>query len=93
MPGDLVVLKEPSGPVTAIAQVRQLWSFRRNGNWDEIRTRFGTEMCATDDNFWSARADKTYATLLRLQHVLTLPKITCKKRDRRAWVILSEPRL
>jgi hypothetical protein len=49
-------------------------------------------MCATDDEFWESRAEKNYASLLQLDHVLRL-SVRCGKRDRRAWVILNEPRL
>lgn len=93
MPGDLLVLKEPAGPVHAIAQVRRPWFFRRDTTWEKVRKQFGAAMCATDDEFWATRAATNYATLLRLQHVLVLPTITCDKKDRRAWVLLSKPSL
>lgn len=92
-PGDLILLKAAAGPIRGAATVKRAWFFRRTHTWDQIRTRYGRSMCAQDDAFWAERAGTSYATLLELDHVIAFPDVSCEKRDRRGWVILTEPGL
>lgn len=92
-PGDVILLKSAAGPIRGAAIVKRAWFFRRDTTWDNIRKLYGRAMCAQNEEFWEERAATMYATLLQLEHVVTLPQITCEKRDRRGWVILTEPSL
>ena len=88
-PGDLVLLKAASGPVMGICRVSNTWFFDlASVSLSNVRDRFATAICATDDDFWQARKRAEYATLLKLAVVRPLEPMTCPKRDRRGWVIL-----
>jgi hypothetical protein len=92
-PGDVVLLKSAAGPIRGAAIVKRAWFFRRDTTWDDIRNQYGRAMCAQDEEFWEQRAATMYATLLKLEHVVTLSHIRCEKRDRRGWVVVTEPTL
>ena len=87
--GDIVLLKAASGPVRGICQVAKTWFFDlRAVPLMRVRERFGEAICATEDEFWQARANAEYATLLKLQKTRELEPMVCPKRDRRGWVVL-----
>ncbi|MEI9941989.1 MAG: hypothetical protein WDO69_32650 [Pseudomonadota bacterium] len=87
--GDIVLLKAASGPVRGICQVAKTWFFDlRSVPLLSVRERFGEAICATDDEFWDARVNAEYATLLKLQRIRALEPLVCPKRDRRGWVVL-----
>jgi hypothetical protein len=91
MTGDVVLLKRSAGPVVAIARVALCESVELNaGTWPKVRA-MSADICA-DEAFWTARKNKRYATLLRVDAVRALPNFTITKRDRRPWVIVEERR-
>jgi len=49
-------------------------------------------LCISDPEFWSARKNASYATLMRIQRTRKLPPIAVQKRDRRGWVLLRNRR-
>lgn len=87
--GDLLLLKRPSGPVIATCVVDYVWDYElKAGQLDEIRSLFATRLCADDPEFWQARSEKNYATLMRVNNVIEIEPISCEKRDRRGWVVI-----
>jgi hypothetical protein len=91
--GDIVLLKSASGPVRGICEVSRTWFFDlRTVPLREIRERFEDALCA-DTEFWKVRAHAEYATLMGVKAVRPLPPLSCPKRDRRGWVILTKPGL
>lgn len=87
--GDLLVLKRASGPVVGVAEIEQVWYYELDGSaWATIRERFGANLRIEDDTFWERKSQACFATLIKLGRVEAIPPIFCKKRDRRAWVIL-----
>jgi len=88
--GDIVLLKEASGPVRGVCEVAKTWFFDLDSMpLAEVRERFAVDICATDDDFWRARDKADYATLLKLRSVRKVTPLRCPKRDRRGWVVLS----
>jgi hypothetical protein len=89
---DLVLLK--AGPVVASFRVSST-CFMALGHPDglaRVRATYGRAICAEDDEFWSVRAGKRYATLLGIADVRKLPPVNVPKSDRRGWVILRPKR-
>lgn len=87
--GDIMLLKGASGPVKGICEIAMAWYFDlRETSIDRVRDRFSSEICA-DDDFWHARRDAEFATLLKVRSVRELAPLHCPKRDRRGWVVLS----
>lgn len=86
-PGDLVFLK--AGPVlgafrASTTEFVELY----DGEIDRIRNNYAEQICAYTDDFWHARADKRYATLIGVESVRRLPPVSIPKRDMRGWVIV-----
>lgn len=91
--GDLILLKRSGGPVVGIALAGETNSFELDeGIMDSIRDRFAKQLFAEDDEFWSARAEKRYATLIEIDEVTSIETLNVEKRDRRGWVTYCEGR-
>lgn len=91
--GDIILLKEVSGPICGLALARQIWFYDLGAEpIDRIRHRFGAGIGA-DDDFWTARADAQYATLIELDVPASIAPVSCDKRDRRGWVSLRSRQL
>jgi ASC-1-like (ASCH) protein len=92
-PGDIILLKEASGPVRGICAAAKTWFYNlRSVPLASVRERYAESICATEDEFWRARERAEYATLIKLQWVRELTPLSCPKRDRRGWVILHGDR-
>jgi hypothetical protein len=86
---DIILLKEASGPVVGICQVRTAWFYElEEESWCEIRQNYTKELCAQDPQFWRDRNGASFATLIRISHVLSIAPFSVEKRDRRGWVVL-----
>ncbi|MER9758009.1 ASCH domain-containing protein [Mesorhizobium sp. M0166] len=86
--GDIILVKEVSGPICGIALARRTWCYDLEAEpLDRIRHRFGAGIGA-DDEFWASRADALYATLIELDTPASIAPVNCDKRDRRGWVSL-----
>lgn len=85
--GDLIVLKRSAGPIMGIARVSESESMcLSEGAWRHLRS-LADRLCA-DEQFWSERRHKRYATIAFIDRVRTLPDISIEKTDRRGWVVL-----
>jgi hypothetical protein len=88
---DIILLKAASGPVKGVCSVAKTWFYDlRAVPLEKLRARFAKSICATEDDFWVARRNAEYATLIAVKWVRALPDFTCPKRDRRGWVILRD---
>jgi len=86
--GDIVALKRVGGPIVGICLVNATWSYRLDpATWPEIRERFGSLICADDEEFWLSRKAARFATLISLDHVRGVEDIDYPKSDRRGWVV------
>ena len=90
--GDVVLLKKSSGPIVGICYVSHVWFYQLDPeSWVFIQKNFAQALCAQDPSFWKDREHASYATLMRVRHVLGINPFSYKKRDRRGWVVLSTP--
>ncbi|MGH3718355.1 MAG: ASCH domain-containing protein [Pseudonocardiaceae bacterium] len=88
-PGDLVLLKPTGGPVVGCFDTDAVEFVALNEEErDRLQRRYSAAICA-DDDFWHARQDKRYATLVGVHNVHVLEPAPVAKSDRRGWVVLQ----
>jgi len=88
--GDTILLKKAGGPVSGICRVDSAWFYEVDqSSLKEIRREFAAQICPADPDFWSAREEKSFATLISLTDVRRLPEFPVGKRDRRGWVTIA----
>jgi hypothetical protein len=90
--GDLVWLKEVSGPVRAVVRVQDVRSIPLGGAGavERIRREWNDRILAPA-SFWRARRDASMATLILLGDLCSFRPFRIVKADRRAWVTLAHP--
>jgi hypothetical protein len=89
--GDIIFLKRSGGPVVGMALAAGADYYHLDADvLDDLRGRFATELYAEDEAFWSARADKRFATLIHIDDTLKIETMDIDKRDRRGWVTYFE---
>ena len=85
--GDVILLKRSGGPVVGVARAARPDFFELGpGDLDQIRLEHAEELFALDDEFWSSRTEKRYATLIGLEDTARVDDMRVEKRDRRGWV-------
>lgn len=88
--GDFILLKKSGGPVVGIAIARDASFYELDQDMlEDIRNRFAARIYAEDDEFWAARAEKRFATLIEIDEVCRIETLEIDKRDRRGWVTYS----
>lgn len=88
--GDVILLKQTSGPIRGIAYVDNVWFYKlENGTLDYIKERYGEGMRIQDEAFWLRCEQLSYATLIKLTHVKRISPIRFSKKDRNAWTVFS----
>ena len=91
--GDVILLKRSGGPVVGIAVAGEARFYELDpGILDGIRERYAASIYAEDDDFWTARAEKRFATLIDIEDVAKIPTLEVDKRDRRGWVTYGDGR-
>lgn len=88
--GDVLFLKESSGPILALVQVANVEFFGPlgPGEADSLIDKHKKGL-AVEESFRQAKQESRYATLIYLGNVLPIKPISLTKTDRRAWIILS----
>lgn len=88
--GDVLLLKRSGGPIVAICQINDVWSYHLDkALWNEIKDVHAKALCIEDPEFWKQKINSNYATLMRVKNVYSLNPICFEKSDRRGWVVLS----
>jgi ASC-1-like (ASCH) protein len=88
--GDILLLKRSSGPVVGLCEVASVWFYKLDpDSWDNIKKEFAKDLCIQNPSFWEARRHASYATLIRIRHVLPIKPASFPKYDRRGWVLLT----
>lgn len=90
--GDIVLLKASGGPVVGAAEVESV-SYHRldQSSLDVLREQHAVDLCAESEEFWAARANARFASILGIGAVARLPRsLSCDKRDRRGWVCIRQ---
>jgi ASC-1-like (ASCH) protein len=86
--GDIILLKEVSGPVCGIALASRIWFFDLdNEPIEAIRQQYGGAILA-EDEFWLQKEESSFATLIELTNPTSIEPLAFDKRDRRGWVSL-----
>jgi hypothetical protein len=87
-PGDLVLLKLSGGPVIGCFTAGSVEFVNLNPTeLTRLSADYSEAICVGDD-FWEARADKRYATLVGVRDVRKLRPARVTKADQRGWVVL-----
>jgi hypothetical protein len=91
-PGDLVWLKEVSGPVRAAVRVEGVRSLplAETRSLEQIRREWNDRILAPAE-FWRAGRTASVATLIVFGQVCAFEPFRIRKTDRRAWVPLARP--
>jgi adenylate kinase family enzyme len=89
-PGDIILIKQAGGPVTAVCSVERAWFYEiDNEIFKKIKDQFGRLICASEE-FWRSRRERSYATLILLKDVRPVTPFEIEKKDRRGWVTLKK---
>jgi len=87
--GDVIILKKSGGPVLGLCRVSQVWFYELDPkSWKDVK-RFSKAICANNTSFWEERKNALFATLMKVSNVCSITPYSCKKRDRRGWVVLN----
>ena len=89
--GDILILKESSGPVCAVAQVS---AFKQVSNLTpakiaQLKSQYNHLICGAE-SYWQFKSDSKFATLCWLKNVRSIAPVRIYKKDWRAWVVLTE---
>lgn len=88
--GDLMILKQSSGPICGVCRVSHAWYYRLDPtSWSEIE-RYASALCMDDSPFWVKKREASFATLIRIEDVVKIPEIPINKVDPRGWVVLKD---
>jgi hypothetical protein len=89
--GDILFLKESSGPVCAKASVASVKNFPNltPRKLNDIRQQYN-HLIKADNAYWQSKADSTCGFLVWLKDVIRIKPVRISKRDWRAWVVLTE---
>lgn len=86
-PNDYILLKKSGGPVIGLALAKSIRFYRLSPEvLADIRRKFARQLFAQDEDFWQARAEKLYATLIELGDPVHIQPFSVEKRDRQGWV-------
>jgi len=89
--GDILFLKESSGPVCATARAAAVKSFE-NLTPEQIiglKERYNDQIKGSDE-YWQSKMGCKFAFLVWLEDVKSIGPVRINKKDWRAWVVLTE---
>lgn len=89
--GDVILLKQVSGPVVGVCRVTSATSYELDkARLLDLKNRFSKMICPANEDFWHDRARASFATLITIADVWQLGPFSVAKRDRRGWVTLPK---
>jgi ASC-1-like (ASCH) protein len=91
LPGDKLFLKISSGPVCAVATVEAVKNFENltPEQIAEIKQQYNNYVRGTDE-YWHSRTNCRFGFLVWLKDVRAIEPVRIRKKDWRAWVVLTE---
>lgn len=91
LPGDKLFLKESSGPVCAVAKAAAVKNFE-NLTHEQIAAlkEQYNHLIVGGDEYWQSKVDCKFGFLVWLKDVERIEPVRIRKKDWRAWVILTE---
>jgi hypothetical protein len=85
--GDLVVFKPSGRAVSHVAGVSNaIYIDLASTPLNVVRRQWQDKIGDTADEFWSARAQARWVSLIEIDWIKSIPPIVLEKRDRRAWI-------
>jgi len=90
-PGDKLFLKKSAGPVCAVATVMAVKNFENltPKRIIELKERYNHDI-GGDDEYWQSKADYRFGFLVWLRDVRAIGPVRIRKKDWRAWVVLTK---
>jgi hypothetical protein len=86
-PGDVVIFRQSGRPASVAAVLGDTYYLEiAEFGIDQIRATWAPRIGCDDDDFWAARSDARWVSLLLLDSVFSIPPQPLYKRDRQAWV-------
>jgi len=89
--GDKLFLKVSSGPVCAIATVAAIKNFDNLTTKQilELKQRYNHYICGSE-KYWHSKMNCKFGFLVWLKDVRAIEPVRIRKKDWRAWVVLTE---
>jgi len=89
--GDILFLKLSSGPVCATATVIEVKNFKNltPGQIIEIKQRYNHYIKGSDE-YWNSKMGCKFGFLVWLMDIKPIKPVRIRKKDWRAWVVLTE---
>ena len=89
--GDILFLKQSSGPVCATARVQAVKNFENLTGQQmlEIKHRYNHQIFGSEE-YWQSKAVCGFGILAWLKDVKRIKPVYISKKDWRAWVVLTE---
>ena len=89
-PGDIIFLKQSSGPVCGKGRVNAVKDFEDLSpkRITELKAGYNHLICA-DPGYWNMIENSKFAVLVWLKDVKKIEPVYIQKRDWRAWVVLE----
>ena len=89
--GDILFLKQSSGPVCGMATVEAVKNFENLtlGQITKIKEQYNDYVQGTEE-YWRSKADCKFGFLIWLKDVRVIEPVRIHKKDWRAWVVLTE---
>lgn len=90
-PGDKLFLKKSSGPVCAVATVTAVKNFENltPKRIIELKEQYN-HYIRGDDEYWQSKMDCRFGFLVWLKDVRAVEPVRIRKKDWRAWIVLTE---
>lgn len=86
---DIVIVKKSSGNVFAYFTIKKVLFYDLNKvSIDEIKSIYNKQLCV-DENFWIAKKDSNYATLIFIDKVIELNPFHIDKKGMQTWIKLN----
>jgi len=91
LPGDKLFLKVSSGPVCATAAVAAVKNFENltSKRILELKQRYNHYIAGSEE-YWRSKMSCTFGSLVWLKDVKPVEPVRIRKKDWRAWVVLTE---
>lgn len=88
-----MLVKETGGPIVALTYVADSEFFSvAHHSLEDVRADHGSQILA-DDDFWIAKKDARYASLIHIEQTVDFSPIFFAKSDRRGWVSLNDDQM
>lgn len=88
--GDILFLKESSGPVCGKAKAAAVKRFEnlQPCQIEKIKEQYNNLICGSEE-YWKSKSESRYGVLVRVEDVERIEPINISKSDWRSWVVLT----